>query len=60
MKIILDESESAGYLKQDEGGGVIAGIVCFGGVVFLITALITGRIIASLFWPIWLLIVLTK
>jgi len=41
---IIEETTTA-------GGGI--GLFLFGGLVWLITAVITGKWFISIFWPVW-------
>ena len=58
MNIYLNKSESEDYLNRNIGTNIGHIIIGIGFIGWIITILITGRVIASLFWPIWLILVL--
>ena len=69
MRIQLDKDESAKYwnyshIDRDCGtspsDGVLVKVIGIGFIGWIVTTLITGRIIASLFWPIWIVLILLK
>lgn len=59
MNIYLNKDESAEYLNRGREPAMIGAKICAVWFIgWIITILITGRVIASLFWPIWLVLVL--